>query len=127
MIPRSTALDAARILCSEIRLMLITASQQSSEDGRRDAFRSIRDRLRNACTAQARLGIDHDHEDIYLPIFDACNHLTSALRNPIIPLSCRHVTAALDRLRDLRGLLNAAATAETAGMAGRAAEIGGVA
>jgi hypothetical protein len=109
MIPRKTALDAARILNSEIRLMLITAATQSDEEGRRDAFRSIRDRLRNACQAHARLGIDHDHEDIYLCVFDSCNHLSSALSFPIFDTRARHVAKALDRLRDLRAILEAPA------------------
>lgn len=124
MIPRKTAVDAARILLSEIRVMLSTAATQTSEEGRRDAWRSIRDRLRNACTAQARMNIDHDHEDIYHCIFDACNHITSVLALPVFPDADRRIIAALDCLRNLRAIVGLASTNAVKADAS-CAEIGG--
>jgi hypothetical protein len=118
MIRRTIAEEAARGVLAEVRLMLRFAKAQEGTEAKRDAYRSIRDRLRNAVDAQVRYGMDRDHEDLYLCLFDATNWLTSALNPPIFNPDCRHVVLAHKRLLELHAILEPAETADVVPIGG---------
>jgi hypothetical protein len=104
MLPRSTAVEAARYLLWETRPILTNSTTSPlGLNCHRVFLKGVRDRLYRSCEHFHKYNIDTDHEELYVPIFDALGFITFALLHD--PIHARSVQATMERLSDLADLL----------------------